>query len=213
MPALVITVNNTKKGAILEATPGKVVIIGRDEACDIPLPEASGVSRQHCSITATGTDFILKDLGSTNGIYANAVKLEKDTPLKEGVKYTIGDAEFQVRGLSLMVAPTDPPTPATQQDKADAPAEDKEEAKKEPRQESRTTTPKRKRHCKRSKKNKLPLHWLKKTLNKLNPVANDFSTTGTGIIEIILVLLITFYAGMVLYSYLNGGSLLPPFLD
>ncbi len=203
MPALVITVNNTKKGAILEATPGKVVIIGRDEACDIPLPEASGVSRQHCSITATGTDFILKDLGSTNGIYANAVKLEKDTPLKEGVKYTIGDAEFQVMGLSLIA------TPAPPQNKADSPAENKKEEKKEPRQESRTTTPKRKR----SKKNKLPLHWLKKTLQKLNPVTRDLSSTGTGIIEILLVLLMTFYAGMALYSYLNGGSLLPPFLD
>lgn len=209
MPALVITVNNTKKGAILEATPGKVVIIGRDEACDIPLPEASGVSRQHCSITATGTNFILKDLGSTNGIYADAVKLEKDTPLQEGVKYTIGDAEFQVMGLSLMVAPTDPPTPAPPQNKADSPAENKKEEKKEPRQESRTTTPKRKR----SKKNKLPLHWLKKTLQKLNPVTRDLSSTGTGIIEILLVLLMTFYAGMALYSYLNGGSLLPPFLD
>lgn len=203
MPALVITVNNTKKGAILEATPGKVVIIGRDEACDIPLPEASGVSRQHCSITATGTVFILKDLGSTNGIYANAVKLEKDTPLKEGVKYTIGDAEFQVMGLSLIA------TPAPPQNKADSPAENKKEEKKEPRQESRTTTPKRKR----SKKNKLPLHWLKKTLQKLNPVTRDLSSTGTGIIEILLVLLMTFYAGMALYSYLNGGSLLPPFLD
>ncbi len=203
MPALVITVNNTKNGAILEATPGKVVIIGRDEACDIPLPEASGVSRQHCSITATGTDFILKDLGSTNGIYANAVKLEKDTPLKEGVKYTIGDAEFQVMGLSLIA------TPAPPQNKADSPAENKKEEKKEPRQESRTTTPKRKR----SKKNKLPLHWLKKTLQKLNPVTRDLSSTGTGIIEILLVLLMTFYAGMALYSYLNGGSLLPPFLD
>lgn len=207
MPALVITVNNTKKGAILEATPGKVVIIGRDEACDIPLPEASGVSRQHCSITATGTDFILKDLSSTNGIYANAVKLEKDTSLKEGVKYTIGDAEFQVMGLSLIASPAPP------QNKADSPAANKKEEKKEPRQESRTTTPKRKRHGKRSKKNKLPLHWLKKTLQKLNPVANDFSTTGTGIIEILLVLLMTFYAGMALYSYLNGGSLLLPFLD
>lgn len=203
MPALVITVNNTKKGAILEATPGKVVIIGRDEACDIPLPEASGVSRQHCSITATGTDFILKDMGSTNGIYANAVKLEKDTPLKEGVKYTIGDAEFQVMGLSLIA------TPAPPQNKADSPAETKKEEKKEPRQESLTTTPKRKR----SKKNKLPLHWLKKTLQKLNPVTRDLSSTGTGIIEILLVLLMTFYAGMALYSYLNGGSLLPPFLD
>lgn len=203
MPALVITVNNTKKGAILEATPGKVVIIGRDEACDIPLPEASGVSRQHCSITATGTDFILKDLGSTNGIYANAVKLEKDTPLQEGVKYTIGDAEFQVMGLSLIA------TPAPPQNKADSPAANKKEEEKEPRQESRTTTPKRKR----SKKNKLPLHWLKKTLQKLNPVTRDLSSTGTGIIEILLVLLMTFYAGMALYSYLNGGSLLPPFLD
>ena len=207
MPALVITVNHTKKGAILEATPGKVVIIGRDEACDIPLPEASGVSRQHCSITATGTDFILKDLGSTNGIYANAVKLEKDTPLKEGVKYTIGDAEFQVMGLSLIA------TPAPPQNKADSPAANKKEEKKEPRQESRTTTTKRKRHGKRSKKNKLPLHWLKKTLQKLNPVTRDLSSTGTGIIEILLVLLMTFYAGMALYSYLNGGSLLPPFLD
>ena len=62
--------------------------------------------------------------------------------------------------------------------------EAKKEEKKEPRQESRTTTPKRKRHGKRSKKNKLPLHWLKKTLQKLNPVTRDLSSTGTGIIEI-----------------------------
>ena len=57
MPALVITINNEKRGAILEATPGKVVVIGRDEECDVSLPEATGLSRRHCSITCTEARF------------------------------------------------------------------------------------------------------------------------------------------------------------
>lgn len=208
MPALVITVNKEKRGAILQATHGKVVVIGRDEACDVPLPEAVGVSRQHCSITCKDNTFILQDLGSTNGTYANAVKIEGAIPLKEGVTYTIGDAEFQVMGLSL-VANTTPedkkenaPVPKNN-DEANTPAEKK-------KNESRPRAKKSRRQKK--KKRKAP-RFLASMIKILNPVTRDINAARVSIVEIILVLIVTFYGGIALYSYLNGGSFLPPFLD
>lgn len=132
MPALLITINNEKRGAILEATPDKVIVLGRDEECEVSMPEATGVSRRHCSITYINAGFELKDLGSTNGTYADAVKLEDKTILREGVKYTIGNAEFQVIGLNLVTTPEseannekakDAPTPKKEEQKRDKPAE------------------------------------------------------------------------------------------
>ena len=105
MPAHLITINKEKRGAILEATPDKVIVLGRDEECEVSMPEATGVSRRHCSITYTTAGFELRDLGSTNGTYADAVKVEDKTLLREGVKYAIGNAEFQVIGLNLVAKP------------------------------------------------------------------------------------------------------------
>ncbi len=211
MPALVITINNEKRGTILEAIPGKVVVIGRDEECDVALPEATGLSRRHCSITCTADGFMLKDLGSTNGTYADTVKLEAEAPLKEGVKYTIGDAAFQVMGLSLL-----PITAKAEEKKADVPAPEPEKAtvseQPTPPPPAKAVVTKRKRKKKR-KATARALHMAKVLGNKLNPLSKDINTTPLSIIEILLVLVITFYTGLALYSYLHGGSMLPPFFD
>ena len=44
------------------------VIIGRDETCDIRI-RAKTVSREHCTVEREGQDFVLRDLGSTSGIF------------------------------------------------------------------------------------------------------------------------------------------------
>lgn len=209
MPALVITINNEKRGAILEATPGKVVVIGRDEECDVSLPEATGLSRRHCSITCTESGFMLKDLGSTNGTFADNVRLEGEELLKEGVKYGIGSADFQVMGLSLLsfAANTESSTPAPQETNK---AEEASAAKDSPPAKART--PKRKRSPK-LKASGRAIHMAKTLRNKLNPLSNSVTTNSLSIIEILLVLIITFYAGLALYNALHGGSILPPFLD
>ena len=210
MPALIINVNNEKKGAILEAIPGKVVIIGRDEECDVALPEAVGLSRQHCSITYTEEGFKLKDLGSTNGTYADAVKVEKETILKEGVKYTIGNADFHVMGLglvNLLKKATNQEQPAEPEDKK---KDDKPTAPKPTPQEKEAPAPRLKSKTKGS-----VARWKARMalLKKLSPVTKDVSNSSVHIIEILLVLVITFYGGLALYNFLHGGSLLPPFID
>jgi pSer/pThr/pTyr-binding forkhead associated (FHA) protein len=52
------------------------VIIGRIPECQIQL-EMENVSRQHARITYRNEEYQLEDLGSTNGIYVNGIKVAK----------------------------------------------------------------------------------------------------------------------------------------
>jgi len=47
-------------------------MIGRDPKAGIVLPD-TGVSRQHARIFRTDTDFVIEDLGSSNGTYVDGV--------------------------------------------------------------------------------------------------------------------------------------------
>ena len=46
------------------------MVIGRDAACDIVIPDRQ-VSRRHAQISPTENGVILEDLGSKNGTYLN----------------------------------------------------------------------------------------------------------------------------------------------
>lgn len=54
----------------------KDIIIGRTSECDIQIL-ASNVSRKHARISYTNEEYRIEDLGSTNGIYVNGVKVER----------------------------------------------------------------------------------------------------------------------------------------
>ncbi|OLN30392.1 FHA domain protein [Desulfovibrio sp. DV] len=57
--------------------PG-VLTIGRDATCGLPLDPADvSVSRRHASLTVDGETITVTDLGSTNGVFVNAVKVEQ----------------------------------------------------------------------------------------------------------------------------------------
>lgn len=49
------------------------VTIGRDPQSDLPLDYDDSVSRQHARIRRDHTDFVLEDLGSSNGTYVDGV--------------------------------------------------------------------------------------------------------------------------------------------
>lgn len=200
MPALLITINNEKRGAILEATPDKVIVLGRDEECEVSMPEATGVSRRHCSITYTNAGFELKDLGSTNGTYADAVKLEDKTILREGVKYTIGNAEFQVIGLNLV---TTPESEANNEKAKDAPTPKKEEQKRDKPAELGG-------HLSREQRKKLQQEQAIK--RRVQFMRADWARPGASFVSIILVLIISFYVGLALYSFISNGNPLPLFM-
>ena len=52
------------------------IIIGRIPKCNIQLSD-DNVSRRHARITFRNEEYRIEDLGSTNGIYVNGIKIEK----------------------------------------------------------------------------------------------------------------------------------------
>ena len=59
------------------------LIIGREESCDIVIPDRQ-VSRQHARIYPSNVDVFLEDLGSKNGTYLNSQRIVNPQQLHEG---------------------------------------------------------------------------------------------------------------------------------
>jgi pSer/pThr/pTyr-binding forkhead associated (FHA) protein len=55
------------------------IVIGRSTSCELVLPDPS-VSARHASIRHRGSEYVIADEGSTNGILVGAVKLPPHTP-------------------------------------------------------------------------------------------------------------------------------------
>jgi pSer/pThr/pTyr-binding forkhead associated (FHA) protein len=51
-------------------------IIGRSPSCDIQI-EVENVSRRHARIIFRNEEYQIEDMGSTNGVYVNGIKVEK----------------------------------------------------------------------------------------------------------------------------------------
>jgi len=51
------------------------VTIGRDKKSDVPLSTDDSVSRHHARIRPAGAEFVLEDLGSSNGTYVDGIPI------------------------------------------------------------------------------------------------------------------------------------------
>src|SRR5437764_3482531 len=71
-----------------------VLLVGRHEECDIQL-NSRKVSRKHCVIAQVGDSLVVRDLGSTNGVRVNGVRVDDGT-LRTGDELTIGNFRYQV---------------------------------------------------------------------------------------------------------------------
>ncbi len=74
---------------------GEVMEIGRDPACDIPLPFPM-VSWRHARLTRTPQGFMVEDLGSRNGTYLDGVHIGGRTLVKPGQEIGLGSFRFQL---------------------------------------------------------------------------------------------------------------------
>ena len=96
MPTLRLEfIKGTMTGKVMEIT-SQGVMFGRDPSCEIRLDEAL-ISRQHARIKLVEGRYLFEDLGSTNGVRVNGVRLRGSTPLAEGDHVTVGETEFIAR--------------------------------------------------------------------------------------------------------------------
>lgn len=72
------------------------VTFGRSEAATVMLVDAY-VSDRHARVFQDGDDWLVADLGSTNGTYLNQVKVTTPTPIAAGDQLAMGKTTVEVR--------------------------------------------------------------------------------------------------------------------
>lgn len=85
-----------------------ILLFGRHPECDVQL-ESKKISRRHCCLAQVGESFVIRDLGSTNGVKINGVRVIEGK-LSIGDELTIGNFRYQLCGDIL--GRSNPPRPA-----------------------------------------------------------------------------------------------------
>jgi predicted component of type VI protein secretion system len=72
-----------------------VILVGRHQECDIQIPSRK-ISRRHCCLAQVGDHLVVRDLGSTNGIRINGVRVVEGN-LQAEDELTIGNMRYQLK--------------------------------------------------------------------------------------------------------------------
>src|SRR5690242_12566009 len=104
MPAQLVALDNG--ASILLDKP--ILLVGRHPECDIQI-DSRKISRRHCCIAQVSDYLVIRDLGSTNGIRINGVRVAEGR-LAAGDEVTIGNNRYQVSwDDAAAAAPPAPP--------------------------------------------------------------------------------------------------------
>lgn len=93
--------------------------IGRSEECELVLATQT-VSRRHAELVPHAGGWLLRDLGSANGVWLGERRIVEH-PLGTGEEFRVGGTVFRFEALSAP-APVPPPTTATPPSPAELPA-------------------------------------------------------------------------------------------
>ena len=94
-PASLTLIQGTRNGTGFFPLDSPELIIGRAETAGIPLADP-GISRTHARVVREGEDFVVEDLGSTNGTEVNG-QLVKRRRLADGDRIRMGSSTLQFR--------------------------------------------------------------------------------------------------------------------
>ncbi|HVL33614.1 MAG TPA: DUF3662 and FHA domain-containing protein [Actinomycetota bacterium] len=73
----------------------ETIVIGRQETCDVQIPDL-GVSRRHAEIRREGDEWVVYDLGSTNGTDVNGKRVNRHR-LSPGDRMLFGETFLEFR--------------------------------------------------------------------------------------------------------------------
>lgn len=106
MPAQLLALDNSP--SILLDKP--ILLLGRHPECDIQI-DSRKISRRHCCIAQVSNYLVVRDLGSTNGIRINGLRVAEGR-LSAGDELTIGNARYKVTWDAPAVAAVLPAAPS-----------------------------------------------------------------------------------------------------
>ena len=85
---------NASEDAQEFALDGRAVTVGRSPSCDIPLEGDQLASRRHALLRSEEDQYVIVDLGSSNGTYVNDTEIREPMPLHDGDHVVIGEHEL-----------------------------------------------------------------------------------------------------------------------
>ena len=80
-------------GAVAEFALVQISVLGRSTSATVRLADRE-VSRKHSQIDVEGADYVLRDLGSSNGTYVNGKRIFGPTVLKENDEVVVGTSRM-----------------------------------------------------------------------------------------------------------------------
>lgn len=72
-----------------------ILLFGRDLECDVRF-DSRKISRKHCCVAQVGNRLAVRDLGSTNGVRINGVRVVEGF-LRAGDELAVGNHRYEVR--------------------------------------------------------------------------------------------------------------------
>jgi two-component system, cell cycle response regulator len=86
--AFLLVLSGPQFGDIFPLAPGKDLVIGRRDDCDLQIRD-EGVSRRHASVEVRGAGAVVRDLGSANGTWVDG-KRELEARVVDGARLQVG---------------------------------------------------------------------------------------------------------------------------
>jgi predicted component of type VI protein secretion system len=99
-----------------------ILLLGRHPECDVQI-DSRKISRRHCCIAQVSDYLVIRDLGSTNGIRINGVRVQEGK-IQPDDEVTIGNSRYKVSWESMLAEPVSPVERAPQRTLARADAID-----------------------------------------------------------------------------------------
>lgn len=90
MPAVLVPLDQGKP--IVLDKP--IVLVGRHPDCDAVILHSRKISRKHCAVALVNNNFVVRDLGSMNGVWVNGTRVETQAPVGFGDELMIGDVRY-----------------------------------------------------------------------------------------------------------------------